>query len=522
MKTWRIRHLLVALLSVVILAGSAAALSASKPLPIAEKKPPVSTEHLRDAQYVGAKTCRGCHRETYSQWSQTWHANMHREISPEIVVADFNNREITYQNIELATNQGDKVRISPTIRVFREGDRFFMSLLDKDDPANNQTHEIAYVLGGNWNQHFEARVGDMYFATPMRWEVADKAWFTRQFNTFWWVADGTPDGRPKRPAEMPLNQVGDAKCDSCHTTGFKTAKDQAMGRWIARKSELGISCEVCHGPGSIHVKTRDKGNIVNPSRLNALQQDQLCGQCHSRVTSSQEKDLAFPQGFFIGNTDLQDRVRFWDFTSNPDNFWPNGDAKKNRQQYHDIQKGAHQQQGVTCITCHDVHSSKKGVGQIRVSRDELCASCHISSQKMYDGSVMAKAGASCVDCHMARIANRSGATKVAKEHWDVSAHTMKPVLPQYAVDNKMKSSCDTCHQDADRVKRGTDISRYQGDVRARIDALNAALQRYEKKDDKALNAAALRDEVLRDGSMGAHNYQKAVGLLDAALKSLER
>jgi predicted CXXCH cytochrome family protein len=511
---------ITAVLAAVVVVGSAFASGGVTPFPVAKNTDVVSTEALKDAQYVGSKTCEGCHAKEHADWTKTWHRDMHRDISPAIVVADFNNREITYKDIEIADSTGTKVKINPTVRVHRDGDRFLMTLIDKDDSANNQTYEIVYVLGGNWNQHFEARVSDRHYATPMRWEVADKEWFTKQFNDFWWVADGTSDGRPKKPSEMPLNQVGDAKCDACHTTGFITAKDTATGKWIAKRSELGISCEACHGPGSKHAQSGDKKNIVNPVNLNAVQQNQLCGRCHSRVTNKDQKDLAFPQGFIAGNTDLQDRVQFWTFASNPDYFWSNGDARKNRQQYQDIQKSKHQQAGVTCITCHDVHSTKKGYAHVRVSKNELCSSCHTASSEMFAGSTMAKVGTTCTDCHMAKLASRSGATKKAKEHWDVTAHTFKVVLPQAAAENKMKSSCDACHAGEVKDKKGAEIVQRQAEVKKRIDELKNAIAKYEKSGGKATESNNLLNTVLQDKSFGAHNYTKTILLLEKAEKGL--
>ena len=42
----------------------------------------------------------------------------------------------------------------------------------------------------------------------MRWVMADKQWRVGAFSNYWWSADGTPDGRPKKPTEMPSVQVG--------------------------------------------------------------------------------------------------------------------------------------------------------------------------------------------------------------------------------------------------------------------------------------------------------------------------
>jgi hypothetical protein len=49
------------------------------------------------AKYVGSQACASGHKDDHAEWKQTWHANMHRIIQPGIVIADFNNKEITYK-----------------------------------------------------------------------------------------------------------------------------------------------------------------------------------------------------------------------------------------------------------------------------------------------------------------------------------------------------------------------------------------------------------------------------------------
>ncbi len=502
-----------------MLAGTALAQQSKgvKALPVAKDQPAMSSEILKDATYVGSAACATCHKEDHQAWKETWHANMHRDVSPAIVTADFNNVEIAYTDVEIDGPDKTKVKVSPTIKLNREGDVFTFTLIDKDNPANNQTYKIAYVFGGNWNQHFEAQVGDAYYPTPMRWIVEDKQWTVKPFNDLWWIADGTPDGRPKKPEEMPKTKTGDATCDGCHTTGFSVNKDKDSGRWAGRKIELGIGCEACHGPGSVHVKTKSKTDIVNPDKLNAIQQNQLCGQCHSRVTNKQEKELSYQLGFVPCAIDLEQRVNFWTHASNPKNFWANEFAGKNRQQYHDVQFGSHTKAGVTCITCHDTHSAKKGYAQLRAEKNALCVQCHKESAEMYKNSAMAKAETGCVDCHMARLANRSDATSKNKSHWDVSSHTFAVVMPQKADELKMRSSCDACHQGDERTANGSAMTQGQTEVKARITEVETAIA-ASGKGKKAKKATKLLTAVKDDRSLGAHNPQKALSLLDEALK----
>lgn len=131
---------------------------------------------------VGSKTCASCHKDDHTAWQGTWHANMHREFVPAIVVADFNSVAVDYKEVEIEGPDKAKVKISPTIMTNRDGDIFSFTLIDKDNPANNQTYKIAYVFGGNWNQHFEAQVSSAYYPTPMHWIVEDGQWTAKPFN----------------------------------------------------------------------------------------------------------------------------------------------------------------------------------------------------------------------------------------------------------------------------------------------------------------------------------------------------
>jgi len=67
-------------------------------------------------------------------------------------------------------------------------------------------------------------------------------------------------------AALPIHYVGKDVCTDCHDT--EAAK-------LASDLHKGLTCEVCHGPGSLHVEDAEKGILPKPGSR------EFCGTCHS-------------------------------------------------------------------------------------------------------------------------------------------------------------------------------------------------------------------------------------------------
>lgn len=519
-----------------------------------------------DARYVGSDSCKSCHEKQHAEWAATWHAKMERLPSPDIVLGDFNNRVITYKDVAVKGKDGKEEKLAFQVRTSQRDGKFFFTVLDKDNAANDQTFEIAKTLGGKWDQHYEIRIGENFFPALVRWNVAAKDWNIASYRPEDWVAaDGTPDGRPLRLDEISKSRVAEAKCSGCHTTGYEFYKDAAAGHWKARgQGELGIACERCHGPASKHVAeaeqakaggkklAADATTIVHPLKdLSPLQQTQVCAQCHGRNGNKTVPDLAFQQGFLPGDIDMTTRSRFWSYsgTSNPDEykyFWPNDWAKRNRQQWQDFQKSTHfNKAGLSCITCHTFHGQAEGA-QLRQKPSELCVGCHTSASyakrgnaELFAGSPMHKAGVQCVDCHMPKIGYRAEKTASAPHPWDVSSHTFMVALPAMEKAEGIRSSCSNCHEGQGRkLPSGVqapafDVNTLDMLVKAKQSAtrteIDAAEKLLAKVDNRVAAAAKLADEahakiniVLLDGSLSFHNQQKAMDYVSQARALAER
>jgi predicted CXXCH cytochrome family protein len=516
-----------------------------------------------EGQYAGSESCKACHESQYQSWTTTWHSKMERWPTADTVVGDFNNRRMQFRNLRVRGQDGKETMISPAALAFRKGDKFFFTLIDNDNAANSQTWEIAKVLGGKWDQGYEVRLGlDNYLPAPIRWSVEQQDWIIVGFNPQdWFLADGTPDGRPFTPAEMPTRRVAEAKCNGCHTTGFTYAK-ASDGVWKAHmkgQGEIAIACESCHGPGARHVDeanvakssghrlTAGKTSIVNPlTDLNAEQATQVCGQCHGRGTHKEATELSFPTGFLPGDTDLKSRFRLWSFSgtnnkAESDYFWSNDWASRNRQQTQDFSKSGHANKaGMSCITCHAFHG-KTEPAQLRSKPEALCVECHRSDARamrpnaeMFAGSRHDEAGVTCVDCHMARIGSRSRATSKSGHSWDATSHVFAVPTPLMERTLGVRSACTSCHFDGDQVmatgatanRRSTqqelidDMRQRSDEIRAGVAEVQAMLAKVDIRKPKAVTFAnEARSKiafVVMDNSKGMHNIGLTRQLLSEA------
>lgn len=87
----------------------------------------------------------------------------------------------------------------------------------------------------------------------------------------------------KKKAEVAgvKDPLTDEKCLSCHTTAY-SAKNKAS----SYKIEEGVSCEACHGPGSMYKKTtimKDHQKSVEAGMVDKVD-EKLCLTCHKKDT----------------------------------------------------------------------------------------------------------------------------------------------------------------------------------------------------------------------------------------------
>ena len=356
---------------------------------------------VSSAHYVGSAACQKCHERIYEHWKKTPMANVVRDPkeNPDAITPN------------LATNN-----VSPKFT--------------KD--------QVAFVYGSVWKQRYFTKIGDDYFPEPAQWDVTNKVWrpYMVANGTDWWAAFYPPDNR-KRPTGPT--------CDGCHSVDYNIKTKQV--------AEWNVGCERCHGPGSAHVEHGTRGNILNPARMDYVQANDTCIQCHSQgrpLTNPIEgKYYDWPVGYHVG-LNLRDYWQLEEHTLGQLSFthFPDGTAHKNRMQGNDFTESVMYRRGVTCFDCHDVHGTEN-YAQLRKPVNQICLDCHAPGSRNgprtatlaahthhKDGS----AGSECVACHMPKI-------EVTIPGVFVSAHTFAFITPAMTDKYKIPNPCTSCHSD---------------------------------------------------------------------------
>ena len=369
-----------------------------RPLSPAEKSEQQATAST--ARYTGSEPCAKCHQQIYERWKKTPMANVVRDPRehPEAIIPN------------LTTN-----------------------------PLGKFTKEqVALVYGSLWKQRYFTKIGDDYFPEPAQWDVTNHVWRP------YFVAKGSDWWEPFYPADNMQRPTGPT-CDGCHSVDYDIHTKKVV--------EWNVGCERCHGPGSEHVAHPTRGNILDPARMEYVEANDACIQCHSQgrpLTSPLEgKYYDWPVGYRVG-LHLRDFWQLEDHKLGELSFshFPDGTAHKNRMQGNDFVQSLMYRRGVTCFTCHDAHGTEN-YAQLRKPADKLCLDCHgplspngprTATIEEHTHHQAGTPGSQCITCHMPKIETTLADVKVR-------AHTFAFISPAFTDKYKIPNPCTSCHTD---------------------------------------------------------------------------
>jgi len=370
----------------------------------------------REPHYVGRQSCADCHAAQHASWSGSDHDLAMDRATPENVLGDFNDCEFVYQGVES--------------RFFRRDGGCYVHTEDADGTMRD--FRIAYTFGVRPLQQYMVEFPDgRVQVLRIAWDTVHKKWF--------YVPP--PDVTDERiePGD-PLHWTGVAQnwnhsCADCHSTNVHKNYDLATGTYHTTFSEIDVSCEACHGPGSLHVELAESHSLFWDRRygygLARLKEPQnrteieACAKCHSRRNQIHAQ--------YHPGQDLLDNYEPALLESGL--YHADGQILDEVYVYGSFLQSRMYREDVRCTDCHDPHTSR-----LKREGNRLCTECHTAGK--YDTPAhhhhdVDSAGARCVECHMPKRTYM-----VVDPRRD---HSLRVPRPDLSVSLGTPNACNDCH-----------------------------------------------------------------------------
>ena len=426
------------------------------------------------ADFVGSQVCGDCHWINYDAWKISPHHNIARIPAKDSVVGDFAEGKYYFpqQNIELDHQL-------PAAQMYQRGGQYYMALRDLEKDSYSE-FKIDKVIGYQYRQtYLTQESGGVLRRLPIQWSVPRQTFFA-----YWNEQEQSPQSVHDLWEQMkPRNSAWNLYCARCHTTNLQeVSKDPGHTIADVEWTEIGVGCEVCHGPGSQHVEYMN-GHPVNrlaswldqnllqktaPFIINAANQQQgfalsVCARCHGADIFIKRQPIYrnYKPGFDADGKLNDLSPYFVEAPLEPGRIvptievWPDGRPKGLGTLFRSFADSSHYQAtDMRCYTCHDPHNNKQpaATGLLRPSlqSNAFCLGCHMPIAENLSTHTNHRAGtpgAYCYDCHMPKnLLNQvSGVTHFVRSH--NMGSIPNPILSEKLGVENSPNACHQCHQD---------------------------------------------------------------------------
>ena len=384
---------------------------------------PAAASPASNARYVDPKLCAGCHRNVWETYRRTGMARSFYRPTVSNTVGD-GKKPVSFYHQPSASY----------FTVFERDGHFYQRRYQTGfdgKPTNDLEEEIDYVMGsGNHVRAFLHR-------TPRNTLVElPLAWYAEK-GGMWGMNPGYD--RPDHPG---FTRSVTYACMFCHNatpdipsnaqTSVESAEPGAEPVFPGALPE-GIDCQRCHGPGSRHVQmagTRDakpeeiRRAIVNPARLSADRQMEVCMQCHLETTSFrlpnsivrfERSPFSYRPGEPLGDFMLQ-------FDQAPgngqeDRFEIVNAAYRLRQSACFLKSAAqNKERMLRCTTCHNPHDIPRGEDAAQ-HYTQVCLQCHRAALQQLSAGGKHPSDGDCIGCHMPKRRTDDAVHVVMTDHY---------------------------------------------------------------------------------------------------------
>lgn len=317
-------------------------------------------------------------------------------------------------------------------RLWRENGRYYVRTDGPD--GNDQVFPVKYTFGVQPPQQYLVPMprGRLQ-CLPIAWDLKEEAWLHLY-----------PDEAIPHDDVLhwtrPL-QNWNYMCADCHSTNLQKNYNVHTDTYHTTFSEINVSCETCHGPGSIHTQLSEANSLFWDRRRgyglpNLKSEDsrveiETCAPCHAR------RRVIYP-GFKPGK-------RFLDYfipeMLDTGLYYADGQILDEDYEYSSFLQSVMYRQGVRCTDCHDPHTAR-----VKFDDNRLCGQCHLAAQ--YDTPQhhyhpdSTQSGTLCVECHMPTTTYM-----VVDPRRD---HSMNTPRPHLSVALGIPNACTGCHDDVSK------------------------------------------------------------------------
>ena len=392
------------------------------------------------ASYVGREQCVDCHRKEAELWSGSHHDRAMQAVSESTVLGNFNSASFTWYGV--------------TSRFLRRAGKF---IVVTEGPAGGlHEYEVKYTFGVTPLQQYLVEFpGGRLQTLPLCWDTRSKEqggqrWFHIYQNErivpgdelFW----------------TGLMQNWNFMCADCHSTDLQKKYSVDTSAFRTSWSEINVSCEACHGPGSEHVawgkrvqagwKPRAGDRKGLPVQLNdpaggtwvfdagaktarrtvpvrPMTQVEVCAQCHSRRARI---DPSYNQGGRFMDTFVPQLL-------DEGMYYADGQIRDEVYVYASFRQSKMYHKGVVCTDCHEPHGAR-----IYSPGNTVCYRCHLQGSygtRAHHFHNPDSTGAACTGCHMPTTTYM-----VVDPRLD---HSIRIPRPDFTVRFGIPNACNKCH-----------------------------------------------------------------------------
>jgi tetratricopeptide (TPR) repeat protein len=403
--------------------------------------------------YVGGAACASCHAKEHEAWKGSHHDRAMAEATDVSVLGNFGGAKFIHAGV--ATT------------FFKRNGRFFVNTDGPDGKLAD--FEIRYTFGFTPLQQYLVEFpGGRLQALGIAWDSRPK----EQGGQRWFHL--YPDRKLK--AGDPLHWTGidqtwNYQCADCHSTNLRKGYDEKTNSYATKWTDINVTCEACHGPGSNHVAWAKKegdwkryegagrgltialderrgaswaidaqtGNASRSKPRESSREIEACARCHARrgqFTDAWHAGDRFANGYRASLIE-------------PGLYYDDGQIRDEVYNYASLLESKMHAKGVTCSDCHDPHTQK-----LRAAGNAVCGQCHAPAK--YDAAShhhhpQGSRGGECASCHMPTTTYM-----VVDPRHD---HSFRIPRPDRTVSLGIPNACTKCHGDrkaewaADAVKK---------------------------------------------------------------------